>query len=437
LFTPDGWVVEANDELAALLGYQRDQLHGMGSAQLLHAQDRAEGFVSGTAGPQGADVAYRLLARADGRPVYCQLRSAPSVQDDGSVLRVVAFQPVTERLREAEALRNQATDDYLTRLPHRRGVNELLGHLLDNADGTPAHGQAPEGEGAAFQRINDSFGVSLASPLLIAAAARKVHAQHQLREALASGGLELHYQPLVAKDGRVASAEALVRWPHSELGLRGPGQFLPLAEQGEFLTELDHWVLRTALREATNWPAPGGRPVSIAVNLSGLNPDDHGFAPTVSGIIADSGIDPHRVILELVETALIDLPARSHRAMRTLARQGVRFAVDDFGTGNSSLARLKDLPVQIIKTDRRFVAGLGHDPTDLALTKAITDMARALGRQCVAEGVETSSQFQILSGIGVDTYQGWLFSYPLPRDEFRTLLDNGPLKPGANAAPRR
>ena len=433
LFTLGGTLVEVNDALAGLLGYERHQLHGMRAADLLHPQDRTAGLVSGTpadtANGEETDVAYRLLVRADGQPIYCQLRSAASVQDDGSVLRVVAFQPVIDRLLDAEALRSQATNDYLVRLPHGRGVNELLGHLLDSAGGAPADG--------AFQRISDSFGVSLASPLLIAAAARKLDAQQELLEALRRDELEVHYQPLVTGDGTIVTAEALVRWPHPEHGLLTPGSFLPAAEEGGLLPELDRWVLRTALHEAATWPRGSRGPVRVAVNLSGLTPTSSRFTETISQAIAESGIDPHRVILELVETALVDLPARSQIAMRKLSDQGVRFAVDDFGTGHSSLARLRDLPAQIIKTDRRFVAGLGRDPSDLALAKAIADMARALGRQCVAEGVETGSQFQILSGLGVDTYQGWLFSYALPATQFRALVRNGPLKPVQHPNSRR
>src|SRR5436189_516365 len=124
----------------------------------------------------------------------------------------------------------------------------------------------------------------------------------------------------------------------------------------------------------------------------------------------ESGIEWDRVVLELVETSLIDLPQRSRAAMAELTERGVRFAVDDFGTGYSSLARLKDLPAQIIKVDRRFVSGVGGDASDFAVARAVVDMARAMGRQCVAEGVETATQFHVLSGVGVDYYQGWLFS---------------------------
>jgi EAL domain-containing protein (putative c-di-GMP-specific phosphodiesterase class I) len=223
------------------------------------------------------------------------------------------------------------------------------------------------------------------------------------------------------------TAEALIRWPHPERGMLGPEVFLPVAEQGDLLRELDRWVLRTALSEARHWETYDGRPVAVAVNLSGLVPGDPDFVETVATVVAESGLPWDRVVLELVETALVGLPSRTRHAMDELVERGVRFAVDDFGTGYSSLARLKELPAQIVKLDRRFVAGVGVDPSAFAVARAVVDMARAMGRTCVAEGVETATQFQVLRGLGVDAYQGWLFSRPVGNQEFRALLRLGPL----------
>ncbi|WP_374727412.1 putative bifunctional diguanylate cyclase/phosphodiesterase [Haloactinomyces albus] len=270
--------------------------------------------------------------------------------------------------------------------------------------------------------------VSMANPALMASADRQLRLEGQLREALNNDELMLYYQPVVDGDGSIISVEALLRWPHPERGMLSPGAFLPVAEQGDLLRELDRWVLRTALREAASWPEPGARPVAIAINMAGLVPGDHDFVDLVADTVAESGIDWHRVVLELVETALVDLPSRSRQAMGELVDRGVRFAVDDFGTGYSSLARLKELPAQIIKVDRRFVSGVDGDTSDFAVAKAVVDMARAMGRQCIAEGVETATQFHVLSGIDVDAYQGWLFSYPMPPAELRTLLSLGPLR---------
>jgi EAL domain-containing protein (putative c-di-GMP-specific phosphodiesterase class I) len=273
--------------------------------------------------------------------------------------------------------------------------------------------------------------VSLANAELIKNANSQMLLEGQLRDAIANDGLVLHYQPVVGPDGSVLSAEALVRWPHPERGLLNPGHFLPVAEQGDMLRELDRWVLRTALCEAAQWPmlaggVLGGGP-GVAVNLSGLVPGDPEFVEIVSAAVAETGIAWDRVVLELVETSLIDLPSRTRSTMAELADRGVRFAVDDFGTGYSSLARLKELPAQIIKIDRAFVAGVATEAADFAVVRALVDMARAMGRSCVAEGVENESQFHVLRSFGVEAYQGWLLSRGLPADEFRELLRMGPV----------
>jgi diguanylate cyclase (GGDEF)-like protein/PAS domain S-box-containing protein len=269
--------------------------------------------------------------------------------------------------------------------------------------------------------------VSLANAALMASADSQMYLEGQLREALGNDGLVLHFQPVCGVDGTILSAEALVRWPHPDRGMLTPGQFLPVAEQGDLLRDLDRWVLRTALREAKSWPSADGRQVSVAINLAGLVPGDPEFVDVVATAIAGCGIEWERVVLELVETSFVDLPSRSRTAMADLVGRGVRFAVDDFGTGYSSLARLKDLPAQIIKVDRRFVAGIGTDESDFAVARAVVDLTRAMGRSCVAEGVETATQFTKLRDIGVEAYQGWLFSRAVPANEFRALLGLGPL----------
>ncbi|MFE2750737.1 EAL domain-containing protein [Actinosynnema sp. NPDC059335] len=307
-------------------------------------------------------------------------------------------------------------------------VSASIGAAVPNGSRATGNDLLRFADAAMFEAKRSGAGrVSLASAALIASADRQVHLEGQLREALQHDGLALHFQPVVGVDGVVQTAEALVRWPHPDRGLLPPDIFLPVAEQGDLMRELDRWVLRTALKEAASWPEPGGRPVSVAVNLAGLVPGDPEFADIVANAIAEAGIPWDRVVLELVETALVDLPSRVRQTMDELVDRGIRFAVDDFGTGYSSLARLKDLPAQIIKVDRRFVSGLGKDPSDFAVAKAVVDMARAMDRRCVAEGVETATQFQVLRGIGVDTYQGWLFSRPVPPKEFRAVLALGPL----------
>jgi diguanylate cyclase (GGDEF)-like protein/PAS domain S-box-containing protein len=330
---------------------------------------------------------------------------------------------VSRLLRTAVGLRGQ---------PVR--VSATIGAAVPNGRQAAPEDLLRFADAAMYQAKRTGRGrVALANATLMAAADWQVALEGQLREALMTDGLQLHFQPVVAPDGAVLTAEALVRWPHPERGLLAPGTFLPIAEQGDLLRELDRWVLRTALREAAGWPHSCGRPVAVAVNLSGLVPGDPEFVDTVASAVLDTGIGYDRVVLELVETMLVDLPSRPRHAMAQLVDRGVRFAVDDFGTGLSSLARVKQLPAQIVKLDRQFVCGVGTDPSDFAVARAVIDMARAMNRSCVAEGVETPQQFHVLRGVGVEAYQGWLFSKPVPPHEFRAVLEFGPLHvPGVN-----
>ncbi|HEX6353607.1 putative bifunctional diguanylate cyclase/phosphodiesterase [Actinophytocola sp.] len=341
----------------------------------------------------------------------------------------------TSEVGGVEALANRVAKLLRAVVPvrsHLLRVSATIGAATPTGPETTAADLLRFADAAMFNAKRQGTGrVQLASEALIASANSQMLLEGQLREAINNDGLVLHYQPVVGPDGTVRSAEALVRWPHPERGMLPPNEFLPVAEQGDLLRDLDRWVLRTALCEAARWPMMAGGVlgggVGVAVNLGGLVPGDPEFTDIVSAAVAETGIDWDRVVLELVETSFIDLPDRSRKAMDALAERGVRFAVDDFGQGYSSLARLKELPAQIIKIDRAFVSGVATEAADFAVARALVDMARAMGRSCVAEGVETESQFHVLRSFGVEAYQGWLLSKPLPAKEFRELLRLGPV----------
>jgi diguanylate cyclase (GGDEF)-like protein len=277
-------------------------------------------------------------------------------------------------------------------------------------------------------------GIAIATDGVVSSATKALELEAELRAAIAGDGLVLEYQPVVGPDGTVLSVEALVRWPHPERGLIPPSDFLPVAQRSGLLRELDLWVLRTATREAASWPEHRGHRCAVAVNLAGLLPGDMAFLSVVTDVVSAAGLDWDRLILELVETSLVALPPRALAAMAELTQRGVRFAVDDFGTGYSSLARLKELPAQTVKVDRAFVTGIADDPADFAVARAVVDMARAMGRTTVAEGVETAEQFHVLRGIGVDAYQGWLFSRPVRSAVLRDVLARGRLATPASAS---
>jgi diguanylate cyclase (GGDEF)-like protein/PAS domain S-box-containing protein len=283
------------------------------------------------------------------------------------------------------------------------------------------------------KRRQSRGGIGIATDGVVSSATKALELEAELRAAIAGEGLVLDYQPVVGPDGTVLSAEALVRWRHPERGLIPPADFLPVAQRSGLLRDLDLWVLRTATREAAGWPEHLGRRCAVAVNLAGLLPGDAGFLTAVSDAVHAAGLAWDQLVLELVETSLVALPPHALAAMAELTERGVRFAVDDFGTGYSSLARLKELPAQTVKVDRAFVTGVADDPADFAVARAVVDMARAMGRTTVAEGVETAEQFHVLRGIGVDAYQGWLFSRPVRAVNLRDVLLRGKLATPASA----
>jgi diguanylate cyclase (GGDEF)-like protein len=283
-------------------------------------------------------------------------------------------------------------------------------------------------DAALFEAKSGSNRFALADEAIMRGADEALRMESQLRQAMVNDELVLHFQPVVAPDGRVQTAEALVRWQHPEHGLIFPDKFLPIAEAADLLGELDRWVLRTAVREAASWPTHGGHPTaSVAVNLAGLLPGDPDFLATVHEAVTDAGLPWDRLVLELVETCLADLPPATLREMNELIAAGVRFAVDDFGTGYSSLSRLTGLPAQIVKLDRGFVRGVATGESDRAVARAVVELAAAIGQTCVAEGVEDADQFAVLRDLGVDAYQGWLFARAMPSAALAEILARGPI----------
>ncbi|MFP5070790.1 EAL domain-containing protein [Pseudonocardia nantongensis] len=277
--------------------------------------------------------------------------------------------------------------------------------------------------------------VAVADRGTVGPACRQLELEAELRAAIEADALRLEYQPVIGPDGTVLSAEALLRWSHPVHGEVSPGEFLPVAQRSGLQRDLDLWVLRTAAAEAATWPQHGRR-IAVAVNLAGLLPSDPEFLSEVSAVVEGAGLGWDQLVLELVETSLVALPRPALDAMSELVRRGVRFAVDDFGTGYSSLARLKELPAQTVKVDRAFVTGVGTDPADFALARAVVEVARAMGRTTVAEGVETAEQFHVLRGLGVNAFQGWLFARSLrPDDLHRVLRGGGLATPATSATP--
>jgi EAL domain-containing protein (putative c-di-GMP-specific phosphodiesterase class I) len=247
----------------------------------------------------------------------------------------------------------------------------------------------------------------------------------ELQRAMRAGKLDVVYQPAVdLRTGHIVAVEALVRWHEPGRGVILPTEFVPLAEQAGAIIELTDLVLHAALKQAAMWSTArwDREALPVWVNLSAKELSDPELTARVEAAIAESGTHPDQLGIEVTETAPIDDLNRAVEALRTLRATGVRVALDDFGTGYSSLAHLRSLPVDVIKIDRSFVDGVVHSPEDAAIVAGIIDMAHALHRVVVAEGVEDSTQQRALDRLGCDLGQGYLFSSPQPAHCIDILL---------------
>jgi diguanylate cyclase (GGDEF)-like protein len=235
-----------------------------------------------------------------------------------------------------------------------------------------------------------------------------------LRRAVKSEALELKFQPKVAiATGRIAGAEALLRWHDAILGDVPPARFIPLAEESGLIDAMGDWLLTRACREMRHWAAAGLDGMTIAINLSVRQFRDAGFPARIQKVFAETGVDPHRVEFEVTETSVLYDAESVSRVLQMQRELGVRVAIDDFGTGYSSLVHLKRLPIDTLKIDQSFIRDITTDPDDKAITAAIIALAHSLGLDVVAEGVETEEQLAFLTERGCDYYQGHYLSEPL------------------------
>ncbi|MEJ2691521.1 MAG: EAL domain-containing protein [Candidatus Thiodiazotropha sp.] len=262
------------------------------------------------------------------------------------------------------------------------------------------------------------------SASLAEAAAERLALERDLRHAIEREEFELYFQPQVEMmSGKIIGAEALVRWNHPQRGLMLPQSFIPLAEESGNIIALGEWVLRRACRQLSQWQQEGIGLGSLAVNVSGCQfALDQGFAALVKRILDDSDIVPSHLELELTESVIMQNTEKTMHSLAELNAIGVRLAIDDFGTGYSSLSYLHRLPVQRLKIDRSFVSNLPHAHDAAVIVQSIMVLGRNLGKQIVAEGIETIEQQQFLQKAGCIEGQGYLFGAPMPGQTFAELL---------------
>jgi diguanylate cyclase (GGDEF)-like protein/PAS domain S-box-containing protein len=247
--------------------------------------------------------------------------------------------------------------------------------------------------------------------------------ESSLRLALQRNEFRVFYQPQVEfGSGRIIGMEALVRWQHPEMGMVSPARFIPIAEETGQIVDIGMWVLREACMQTRRWHLEGHEHLRVAVNVSARQFNQEDFSALVRMALLESGLAPDRLELELTESMIMQRPERVVGVMAELRELGVKFSIDDFGTGYSSLSQLKRFPIDKLKIDQSFTRDIGIDDSGSAITRAIIALGHSMRLLVVAEGVETSEQQRFLIESGCHSMQGYLFSRPLPAEDFSALL---------------
>ncbi len=483
-----GRFLRVNQALCDLVGHGEATLLATGLEAVLHPEDADTDLARLTALQSGEQTAFRMqqrCRRADGEviPVLAStwLPSSPwggtLHLDRAGRPRFVIRQLVDlrEGRRPEDRLAWRATHDALTGLPNRTllldrlemvlagyareaGMAALLVLDLDHvgavADrfGFDAVDRLLMGVARRLASIlrssdtvarlsSDEFAVlcpGLGAPRDAARLAERIisglvrthlsehlETERALRRALDAGELRALYQPIVSlREGRLAAAEALVRWERPEGGQLGAGEFLPFAEECGLIVPIGAWLLEEACRQAERWRRDGSRrrPVTMHVNLSERQFTEPHLIDLVAGVLSATGTEPDQLCLEVGERVLSLNPASAATTLKRLAGLGVRVAVDDFGTGHSSVTSLDALPISALKIDRSLVARLDLDPDDDAVAAAVVGLAHTLDLLVIAEGVETPRQLAKLDQLGCDLAQGYLFARPEPGGRAGELL---------------
>ncbi len=257
------------------------------------------------------------------------------------------------------------------------------------------------------------------------AAREQLEIETGLRKAILDDELVLHYQAKVdTHTGALAGAEALVRWLSPSEGMVPPGTFIPVAEESGLIDDIGQWVLRETCLQINRWRAKGLVPVPIAINVSNRQLRRSSFAADIEQTLTEFNVGPELVEIELTETSVMDAGAQGIETLKAFRAYGLGISLDDFGTGHSSLASLKQLPIDTVKIDREFVQDIGDDDDNTAMVATIVAMSKTLNLKAVAEGVETEGQLDFLKACGCPVVQGYLLSRPVPAAQFEQLLRN-------------
>jgi diguanylate cyclase (GGDEF)-like protein/PAS domain S-box-containing protein len=297
-----------------------------------------------------------------------------------------------------------------------------------------------DADAAMYQAKADGRGRSRTFAMSMRArAVHRLDTEMALRRAITDGEFRLYYQPIIdIASGRTDGVEALVRWEHPTQGTVPPDQFIPIAEETGLIIPIGEWVLGEACRQAQTWHKtyPELAHLTVGVNLSGRQINQPDLISVVTNVLADTGLAPSSLVLEITESVLMGDAEASIVVLRSLRDLGLHLSVDDFGTGFSSLSYLKKFPVDVLKIDKSFVDGLGTEADDSAIVHAIISLAVSLGLHTIAEGVETPTQLKALTDLGADKAQGYLFSRPQPAATLTGALLAGLLQPAKSLTAR-
>jgi EAL domain-containing protein (putative c-di-GMP-specific phosphodiesterase class I) len=252
---------------------------------------------------------------------------------------------------------------------------------------------------------------------MFALAAEDSTMELEMPAALCAGEFIPYYQPLMSSSGEIRGCEALMRWQRADGSFISPVDFIPVAERSGFIDDLGTFVLRAAVKQLREFEEAGLEHLYMSVNVSPRQLEHPDFETVLSATLQESGVAPSRLVLELTEGLSLGDSARMQELLDRIAATGVRLALDDYGTGYSSLGYLKSYPVSTVKIDRSFIKGIGDDSVSGIIVRAIIDLSKALQLDIVAEGVETEAQAQLLHDMGVNYLQGFLYGKPMPPDE--------------------
>jgi diguanylate cyclase (GGDEF)-like protein len=304
-------------------------------------------------------------------------------------------------------------------------IKSSIGVVIDDGHSTP-EGLLRDADTAMYRAKENGRGrCEVFSPVMRVRAIARLRTESELQGAAERGELRVHYQPLFEiTDRRLVGMEALVRWERPDHGLMPPDEFIPVAEETGLIVGLGEWVLTAAAAQLAQWQAElgGAEQLGIAINVSGRQLLTPGFDETVGSALARTGLPGDRLSLEVTESMLMEQTDTPLSVLAKLRRMGVRVVLDDFGTGYSSLSRLKDFPLDALKIDRSFIDRLGDDPDREPIVVAIIAMARALGLEVIAEGVETERALVRLTALQCEIAQGFLLSRPIPPEQMAELL---------------